>query len=153
MSFTYPAAQPPPSWALQIPNAPISPDRGAGLVPPFTFQELWEMGQQWIEGFLKQVVLALEGAFVNGVSAFEQLTAWAAGIAEDIVNAGVNAVAALPALIAQGFDFLTTLVTWFLEKLGVPEGERVLPRQGLVDPVRGVIGRGKRVEFRDQSIQ
>ncbi len=67
-----------PDWASSIPFADgIHREQSSPLTRPFTQQQLLEIGQQLIEQFLGWVVKAVVGAFIPGVSSFDQLRDWA----------------------------------------------------------------------------
>lgn len=71
-----------PDWASEIPSAPVHQEQSTQLTRPFTQQQLQEFGQQFIEQFLKRVVLALAGSFIPGANgaAFDQLVEWGVGV-------------------------------------------------------------------------
>lgn len=71
----------PPDWAFG-PNDEVHGEIPRGeLVRPFSTAQLLEIGARWLEGFIKEVLKALAGAFIpGGGSAFDQLVDWAENI-------------------------------------------------------------------------
>lgn len=76
----------PPDWITSTPSTPAihnkPPPAGGALVPPFTPEQLLQIGAQFIEQFLGKVVQAVIGVFIPGDNgaAFAQLQGWASGI-------------------------------------------------------------------------
>lgn len=70
-----------PVTAPGIHDATAAP---AVLVPPFTPQQLLQMGADFVEGLLRAVVKAVLGVFSLDIPAFDQLSAWADQLASDV---------------------------------------------------------------------
>lgn len=95
-----------PSWAIEIPSAPVHQKPRDELTRPFTPQQLQEFGKQFIEQFLGRVVLAVVGHLIPGVGSFDQLREWAAD------KPGLGDLVELLTGIEDGD--LTDLGTWAL---------------------------------------
>ena len=77
------------------------------LVRPFTQQQLLEIGKEFLEQFLRRVVLAVVGTFVPGAGpAFEQLKSWSDGLRDELL-AQINALSGLN--FSSIDDFLASL--------------------------------------------
>lgn len=70
-----------PNWGRQLapnPGVHTRPPRAGGeLRPPFTHQELVEIGKELFEQFIKRVVLAIVNQVPLGGQAFQMLSEWA----------------------------------------------------------------------------
>lgn len=107
-----------PSDTVHIaPPAPLLPqqflrnDGTAGTAPGWTGANLVTFVENMIEGVFKQLVIAIQGAFDNGLTAAEQLANWASSLLTDVWN---NLLTMLDSLFG-GFDletFLTPLFDW-----------------------------------------
>lgn len=77
-----------PDWQQNIPSAPVHQTPKNELTRPFTDQQLREFGQQFVEQFLRRVVLAVTGIFIPDETSFDQLQQWAHNIPffDDIVT-------------------------------------------------------------------
>lgn len=129
--------EPTPEWAETTPSTEgihkKPPRRGGEFTFPFTPQQLFEIGAELIEQFLRRVVNAVAGVFIPGVDAFSQLQDWANNIGEFIGNIFDTIVDALNDLLGGvfgGFDLgdLPTpgevwehVITTLMNPLGVIE--------------------------------
>ncbi|MCV7255352.1 hypothetical protein H7J86_24620 [Mycobacterium hackensackense] len=78
-----------PDWVTAIPSAPVHEQDQDQFTRAFSPQQMLSFGAELIEQFLRRVVQAVRGVFVNGVAAFDQLFDWAqelAGAAFDAFN-------------------------------------------------------------------
>lgn len=76
-----------PEWALEIPSAPVHPSGGGlDLTRPFTIGQLLDIGREFLEQFIKRVVLAVAGFFIPGMPSFDQLVAWSDDIRQKLAD-------------------------------------------------------------------
>lgn len=75
-----------PDWALEIPSAPVHPSNGLDLTRPFTIGQLLDIGREFLEQFIKRVVLAVAGFFIPGLPSFDQLVAWGENLRETLAD-------------------------------------------------------------------
>ena len=126
--ITYPRGYPQIPTGYTEPSLPlVNPSETVHIPPPevpavntFTGAQLDQWIRDLIEGFLKQVVLAVNGVFTTGVEAFDQLGTWASGL---LTNTWETLLELLDALFS-GFDleeFLQPLfdfLKWVWDQIG-----------------------------------